>query len=547
MKTPSNHRKHLRPYLPAEQEALQEILIPYAPRRDLRNWWHMLCQDNPLWSIALVLSVVTLFCTALIALPLALLFLMLGFGGGYTPQALWAFVALFAAGIGCLSGGFALIGMYWAQQPTFIAAGAKGLRFLYLHQGESQASVAIPFESIVYAGLKRTSGWAPAPLEVEFTVDRGGLPPGDLEALFFLHNSFKDGRQFSTIKCPLNCLSSPHAAEIMHTALRSFLPPDRYDPELQNVLNPLTPESYTSMWLESFHSAKSQLREGVLSPGARVGNGQWEIQKELGCGGQGRVYLARCCRGDASPQAAVVLKEFLLPGQTDAAAGSRALRGITAEAQLLKTFTHPQIVAFVDMFVDDHRAYLVLENIEGRSLRDYIAEHGAACQEDIIKLAHQLCSILIFLHGLNPPVIHQDFTPENLLIGGDGMITLIDFSACWQLSSMVELTAAGKQAYMAPEQLRGRPTRQSDIYALGATLFFLCTGRDPEPLSQSHVEAVAADVSEPLAQIIARCTDLDQEHRYALVEQVRLDLLALPAPTGSWSKDNCTARPSPEM
>src|SRR5581483_5192636 len=99
----------------------------------------------------------------------------------------------------------------------------------------------------------------------------------------------------------------------------------------------------------------------------------------------------------------------------------------------------------------------------------------------------QMCEILAYLHGLEPPVVHRDFTPDNLMITDDGTLKLLDFNVAMSAdNAATSSTAVGKHAYMAPEQFRGLPEPKSDIYSLGATLHFLLTGRDPEPISVSH-------------------------------------------------------------
>jgi serine/threonine-protein kinase len=132
-----------------------------------------------------------------------------------------------------------------------------------------------------------------------------------------------------------------------------------------------------------------------------------------------------------------------------------------------------------------------------------------------------MCDILQYLHSQTPPIVHQDFTPDNLLVSENGKLKLIDFMVAKQESVDTSTsTVVGKHHYMPPEQFRGKSTTQSDIYALGATLYFMLTGQDPEPMSQLHV-------SGSLDPIISRATALDTAQRYASAQEVKADLQQL--------------------
>jgi serine/threonine protein kinase len=126
-----------------------------------------------------------------------------------------------------------------------------------------------------------------------------------------------------------------------------------------------------------------------------------------------------------------------------------------------------------------------------------------------------MCEILSYMHAQTPPVIHRDFTPENLMFSSDGMLRLIDFNVAQQLDSTTTRTIAGKHAFIPPEQFRGTATVQSDIYAAGATLFYLLTGQEPEPISVSHPKTVEESVSEEMDETVARATALDVALRYS--------------------------------
>lgn len=164
-----------------------------------------------------------------------------------------------------------------------------------------------------------------------------------------------------------------------------------------------------------------------------------------------------------------------------------------------------------DNFIEDHRFYLVLEHAQGDSLRKLIDESGPMSNMETMELAVQLLGILSHLHTMSPPVIHRDFTPENIIIAEDGTPKLIDFNVARQSESTATRTVVGKHSYLPPEQFRGKACPQSDIYALGATLFFALTGEDPEPISASKPRDKSLTVDSHLDNIIFRATQLSTD------------------------------------
>jgi serine/threonine-protein kinase len=209
---------------------------------------------------------------------------------------------------------------------------------------------------------------------------------------------------------------------------------------------------------------------------------------------------------------------------------------IQREATLLQGLDHPNIVKYRDLFVEGPRAYLVMERIEGTTLRYLIEESGPVDHHRAAELANEMCNLLEYLHNQNPTIIHRDFTPENLMLTPDHRLTLIDFNVAHRLESNSVKTVVGKHAYVPPEQFRGRPTTQSDIYAMGATLFYLLTATDPEPLSKSDPSEVLDNVDMELASLIACCTEPDAEKRCPDIASVRQQLQSRAAP--EWGLPN---------
>ena len=221
----------------------------------------------------------------------------------------------------------------------------------------------------------------------------------------------------------------------------------------------------------------------------------------------------------------IVLKEFLLPIYVDISVRKSVLDCFEREARILTSLKHNQIVKLLDFFVEDHRAYLVLEHIEGITLSKLVVERGPLPEEFVRELAKQMCTILSYLHNMTPPVVHRDFTPENLILGSDGLLKLIDFNVARQVESNATGSVVGKPAYLPPEQFRGQTVCQSDIYSMGATLSYILTGKQPEPISVSHPRAELNSISEQMDRIVARATAITLKDRYSDCDQILRDLL----------------------
>src|SRR5208282_5715590 len=128
--------------------------------------------------------------------------------------------------------------------------------------------------------------------------------------------------------------------------------------------------------------------------------------------------------------------------------------------------------------------------------------------------------IMKHLHELDPPIIHRDLTPDNLVMRDDGNIVLIDFGAANEFISKGTGTFVGKQSFIAPEQFRGKAVLQSDIYAFGCTLFYLLTGQEPEALDCSSPRRLDDKISLELDEAVQCCTQLEADDRYQSAAQL---------------------------
>jgi len=151
-----------------------------------------------------------------------------------------------------------------------------------------------------------------------------------------------------------------------------------------------------------------------------------------------------------------------------------------------------------------------------------VEEKGPISEQLARDLAEQMCNILAYLH--ERAIIHRDFTPDNLILTEDNVLKLIDFNVAQIQQVGTTGTIAGKHSYLPPEQFRGKASCQSDIYALGATLHFIVTAKDPEAISQSSPLEAGVEVSESFDKIVRTCTLLDLKKRYSDVHVVATDL-----------------------
>lgn len=297
------------------------------------------------------------------------------------------------------------------------------------------------------------------------------------------------------------------------------------DPELSQSMVPKADRSYTEIWLQSLSQAPERKTLDPLEPGQTISEDRFEVLKTLGVGGQGTAYLCRNLIGKGSDT--VVLKETILPIFVNESVRRDALERFEKEARLLKSIESNGIVKLIDYFIEDHRAYLVLEHIDGATLRELISRDGPMAQEKVYDLALQMCGLLDLLHANS--IVHRDFTPDNLILNSKGQLKLIDFNVAQQIQEGATGTIVGKHAYVPPEQFRGKATLQSDLYAFGATMFYLLTGKDPEPITQSVPSVENPQLREVFDQVVKKATALQTNKRFETVKEIESELLAISA------------------
>lgn len=266
------------------------------------------------------------------------------------------------------------------------------------------------------------------------------------------------------------------------------------------------PQTYTELWEQEMQDHFSATNFIPLKKGDTIQEGRFRVVMPLSSGGLSAVYLV-----ESRDKELRVLKEAVIPERVSLREKAREM--FSREASLLQKINHPNIARVHDYFVENGRDYLLLDFIAGNTLRQQLAQYGPISESEALEYALDMIALVSYLHDLNPPIIHRDLSPDNLVVKEDGSLVLIDFGAANELIGTATGTLVGKQAYMAPEQFRGKAGKASDIYGIGATLFFLLTGVDPNPLTCSSPRKTNKEVSPVTDSIVASCTEQKIEDR----------------------------------
>lgn len=225
----------------------------------------------------------------------------------------------------------------------------------------------------------------------------------------------------------------------------------------------------------------------LLPPGT-VLHARYRILACIGQGGMGAVYRAEDLRLEGRICA---LKEIHTDPDLPPELQTQAQQQFYREASILARLDHPNLPKVSDYFTEGGREYLVMDYVAGPDLRQILEEARRGGQmldeERVLGWAMQLCDALSYLHSQNPPILHRDIKPSNIKETAGGLIKLVDFGLAKLLTpddsrTITVLQGRGTVAYTPLEQYggdTGHTDPRSDIYALGATLYHLLTGRPP--------------------------------------------------------------------
>ena len=289
-------------------------------------------------------------------------------------------------------------------------------------------------------------------------------------------------------------------------------------------------------------------------PDGRLLHERYRLERVLGQGGTSRTWLAVDVERElellAAPEPPEDLDEDGIPDAARVAIKELPLSRLREwkdldlferEAEMLGGLDHPGIPSSIAHFLIEGEQgptfYLVQQWIDGENLAERLKQGERFTESQIRDLLAQLLPILHYLHTRTPPLIHRDIKPSNIIIRRDGRVALIDFGAVRTDLDESGTTVAGTFGYMAPEQLQGRASATSDIYALGATLCHLLCRRKPGDMP-AREEAFGIDfrpwcsLSAPFADLLDDMLAPNQARRLQNAPEVmaRLDTLEADPP-----------------
>lgn len=256
-----------------------------------------------------------------------------------------------------------------------------------------------------------------------------------------------------------------------------------------------------------------------MEPGIVVGK-RYQLLTKIGTGGMSTVYLALDTVLNKQ-WAAKEIKDVSDPEQREL-----IVQSIVTEANMIKSFDHPAIPRIVDLVDESGTLYVIMDYVEGRSLSAVLATDGPQPEDEVVNWGLQLCDALEYLHRRTPPVIYRDMKPSNVMLKPNGLVQIIDFGIAREYrddggtvtAAMGDTVQLGTRGYAPPEQYGGggQTDARTDVYALGATMYTMLTGKNPAepPYQILPLRQVDASLSPALERVIAKATQSDPADRY---------------------------------
>ena len=262
---------------------------------------------------------------------------------------------------------------------------------------------------------------------------------------------------------------------------------------------------------------------------------RYVLQSKIGYGGYATVFLAY----DTILSTLVAIKVL----KCDINENQKAYNMFKQEAMTLASLSNPNIVKVYSSGIYENNPYLVMDYVRGRSLKDIIYSNGYLLVDEIVPYMQQLINGLEACH--NNQIVHRDIKPQNIIKKADGVLVLLDFGTAViedvdkNLYKEDDSVIIGTVQYMAPEIVQDpRGSIQTDIYALGVTMFEMFTGKFPY-ISDDKKEIVKMHINNPFPsirkinpnvpiefeKIINKCCEKNPKKRYKNVNELRLDIL----------------------
>ena len=258
-------------------------------------------------------------------------------------------------------------------------------------------------------------------------------------------------------------------------------------------------------------------------------SGRYQVLSKIGAGGMADVYKAKDCMLNRYVAVKVLKKEY----RED----ENFVKKFRSEAQAAAGLLNPNIVNVYDVGEDRGLYYMVMELVEGITLKEYVQKKGKLSSKEAISIAIQMCTGIEAAH--NHHIIHRDIKPQNIIISKEGKVKVTDFGIAKATTSQtVSTSAMGSVHYVSPEQARGGYCdEKSDIYSAGITMYEMVTGRVPfdgdttVAVAIQHLQeeivppsAYAPNLPISMEKIILKCTQKNPDRRYESMTALLADL-----------------------
>ncbi len=277
----------------------------------------------------------------------------------------------------------------------------------------------------------------------------------------------------------------------------------------------------------------------MVSVGTIIGD-RYEILEKVGSGGMADVFRAKCHRLNRFVAIKVLKQEY--------SEDTKFVTKFRGEAQAVAGMSHPNIVGIYDVGEEDGMYYIVMELVEGITLKKYIEEKGKLTVKEAVGISLQIANGLDAAHRNN--IIHRDIKPQNILIARDGTAKVTDFGIAKAASSnTITANAMGSVHYISPEQARGGYSdEKSDVYSLGVTMYEMLsgtlpyTGESAVAIALAHIQeeatplaAMDGTIPKGLSNIVNKCMQKKTELRYSTAADLIADLKTfLRDPSGNY-------------
>ena len=277
----------------------------------------------------------------------------------------------------------------------------------------------------------------------------------------------------------------------------------------------------------------------IINIGTMIGN-RYEVVEKVGTGGMADVYRAMDHRLNRYVAVKILKNEY--------SEDTKFVTKFRQEAQAVACLSHPNVVAVYDVGEEQGMHFIVMEFVEGITLKSYIEKKGKLSVREAVGIGIQIASGLEAAH--NSHIIHRDIKPQNILISRDGTAKVTDFGIAKAASSnTITASAMGSVHYISPEQARGGfSDEKSDVYSLGVTMYEMLsgtlpfTGESAVAVALAHIQeeavpltAMDATIPKGISDIVAKCMQKKADFRYPTSADLIADLkMFLQDPEGEY-------------